>query len=47
MTQRIGFQETTKGIADLTMAVTQINSWNRLNKAFRTIPGNYKVGQFN
>ena len=34
-------------IADLTMAVTQINSWNRLNKTFRTIPGNYKVGQFN
>jgi AhpD family alkylhydroperoxidase len=34
-------------IADLTLAIAQINSWNRLNKAFRTIPGNYKVGQFN
>jgi AhpD family alkylhydroperoxidase len=34
-------------IADLTVAIAQINSWNRINKAFRTIPGQYKVGQFN
>ena len=34
-------------IADLTVAVAQINSWNRINKAFRTTPGQYKVGQFN
>lgn len=34
-------------IADLTMAIVSINSWNRLNKAWRTVPGNYKVGQFN
>jgi AhpD family alkylhydroperoxidase len=34
-------------IADLTVAVAQINSWNRINKAFRTTPGEYKVGQFN
>jgi hypothetical protein len=27
--------------------VSQINSWNRINKAFRTTPGQYKVGQFN
>jgi len=33
-------------IADLTLAVAQINSWNRLNKAFRSTPGNYQVGQF-
>lgn len=33
-------------IADLTLAIVQINSWNRINKAFRTIPGEYKVGQF-
>jgi AhpD family alkylhydroperoxidase len=32
-------------IADLTLSVTQINSWNRLNKAFRSTPGNYQVGQ--
>lgn len=34
-------------IADLTMAIANINSWNRINIAFRTIPGDYKVGQFN
>jgi AhpD family alkylhydroperoxidase len=33
-------------IADLTLAVATVNSWNRLNIAFRTIPGNYQVGQF-
>ena len=34
-------------IADITMAILAINSWNRLNVAFRTIPGGYKPGQFN
>ena len=34
-------------IADLTLAITSINTWNRLNIAFRTTPGGYKVGQFN
>jgi AhpD family alkylhydroperoxidase len=33
-------------IADLTLAVGMINTWNRVNKTFRTIPGNYKVGMF-
>lgn len=33
-------------IADLTLAVTQINSWNRINKVFRPIPGNYEVRQY-
>jgi AhpD family alkylhydroperoxidase len=33
-------------IADLTLAVTQINSWNRINKVFRPIPGNYVPGQY-
>ncbi|MCW9705566.1 carboxymuconolactone decarboxylase family protein [Fodinibius salsisoli] len=33
-------------IADLTLAVTQINVWNRVNKVFRPTPGNYEVGQF-
>ena len=36
----------TQEIAELTLAVTQINSWNKINKTFRTIPGNYQVGQF-
>lgn len=34
-------------IADLTLAITSINSWNRFNIAFRTTPGGYKVGMFN
>jgi AhpD family alkylhydroperoxidase len=33
-------------IADLVLAISQINSWNRLNIAFRSTPGNYQVGQF-
>lgn len=33
-------------IAALTVGVTQINTWNRINKVFRTTPGNYTVGQF-
>ena len=34
-------------IADITMAIIAINSWNRMNVAFRTTPGGYKPGQFN
>ncbi|RBQ06770.1 carboxymuconolactone decarboxylase family protein [Pedobacter miscanthi] len=30
----------------LTMAVTTINTWNRLNIAFPNTPGTYKVGMF-
>lgn len=30
-------------IAHLTLAVIQINSWNRLVRSFGTTPGNYKV----
>ncbi|MEN7547596.1 carboxymuconolactone decarboxylase family protein [Rapidithrix thailandica] len=33
-------------IAVLTLGITQINAWNRINKAFLTTPGEYKVGQF-
>jgi AhpD family alkylhydroperoxidase len=33
-------------LIDLTFAVATINSWNRLNIAFRTEAGGYKVGQF-
>jgi len=32
-------------LIDLTMAVNGINCWNRLNVAFRTPAGTYKVGQ--
>lgn len=31
-----------KELADLTLAVAQINSWNRLNIAMRTVPGTYQ-----
>jgi AhpD family alkylhydroperoxidase len=32
-------------IANLTMAVIQINSWNRLTRSFGTVAGKYKVGE--
>ena len=32
-------------LVDLTMAVISINSWNRLNVAFRTPAGSYEPGQ--
>ena len=31
-------------IANLTMAVIQINSWNRLTRSFGSVAGRYKVG---
>jgi AhpD family alkylhydroperoxidase len=34
-------------IANITLAVVTINTWNTLNKSFRTIPGGYKPGQYN
>ena len=30
-------------LAKLTLAVAAINSWNRLNMAFRTTPGGYQA----
>ena len=33
---------TEKELADLTLAVTAINSWNRLSIAARTVPGTYQ-----
>ena len=33
-------------LVDLTFAVTTINTWNRLNIAFRTPAGTYEPGQF-
>lgn len=33
-------------LIDLTLAVTTINTWNRINLAFPNIPGTYTVGQF-
>jgi AhpD family alkylhydroperoxidase len=31
-----------KELADLTVAITAINTWNRLNIAVRTVPGSYQ-----
>ena len=33
-------------LVDLTMAVTTINTWNRLNLSFPQVAGSYRVGQF-
>ena len=33
---------TDKELSDLTLAVTAINSWNRLSIAARTVPGTYQ-----
>lgn len=32
-------------IANLTLAIAQINSWNRITRSFGPIPGNYKLKQ--
>jgi AhpD family alkylhydroperoxidase len=37
---------TVEEIAHLTLIITETNSWNRINHAFRTTPGNYTVGQY-
>jgi AhpD family alkylhydroperoxidase len=37
---------TKEEVADLTLAIVTVNTWNRLNEAFRTLPGTYKIGQF-
>lgn len=37
---------TDEELIDLTLAVTTINTWNRINLAFPNEPGTYKVGQF-
>jgi len=33
-------------LIDLTLAITSINAWNRLNVAFRTVAGNYRPGMY-
>lgn len=33
-------------LADLTLAITTVSAWNRMNIAFPNTPGNYKVGMF-
>ncbi len=38
-------QFTEEELIDLTLAITTINSYNRINIAFRTVAGSYEVGQ--
>jgi AhpD family alkylhydroperoxidase len=33
-------------LIDLTLAITSINTWNRINISFPDVPGSYRVGQF-
>lgn len=33
-------------LIDLTLAITTINTWNRINHAFYNEPGTYQVGKF-
>jgi AhpD family alkylhydroperoxidase len=33
-------------LIDLTLAIANINTWNRLNVAFRTVPGGYRAGMY-
>lgn len=33
-------------LIDLTLAVTTINTWNRINIAFPDVPGSYQVGEY-
>jgi AhpD family alkylhydroperoxidase len=37
---------TEQELIDLTLAITNINAWNRLNVAFRTVAGNYRPGMY-
>lgn len=40
--ERVKAQFKPEEIVNLTLAITTINSWNRLNVAFRVMPGSYK-----
>ena len=40
--ERVRTLFTEKELADLSLAITSINSWNRLNIAVRTVPGTYQ-----
>ena len=44
--ERVSKQFNEKELSDLTLAVVAINGWNRLNISARTVPGDYKPGQF-
>jgi AhpD family alkylhydroperoxidase len=43
---RVRQQFNEKELSDLSLAIVNINGWNRLNIAARIVPGDYKPGQF-
>jgi uncharacterized peroxidase-related enzyme len=45
--ERVRSEFSEQEIIDLTLAVAMINSWNRINIAFRTTAGGYQPGQWN
>jgi alkylhydroperoxidase family enzyme len=44
--ERVKQHFTEQELIDLTLAITNINAWNRLNVAFRTLAGNYRPGMY-
>jgi AhpD family alkylhydroperoxidase len=44
--ERVKQRFTEAELIDLTLAVAQINTWNRLNVAFRTLAGGYRPGMY-
>lgn len=44
--KQVSAQFTEEEVIDLTLAITTINSYNRINIAFRTPAGDYKPGAF-
>lgn len=43
--ENVSAQFSEEELIDLTLAITTINSYNRINIAFRTVAGSYTVGQ--
>ncbi len=44
--ERVKQHFTEQELVALTLAITNINAWNRLNVAFRTVPGDYRPGMY-
>ena len=44
--ERVKPHFTEEELVDLTLAITNINAWNRLNIALRTVAGNYQPGMY-
>ncbi len=44
--ERVSQQFSEQELVDLTLAIANINAWNRLNIAFRTVPGSYRPGMY-